>query len=260
MQSSIVSKILAVLTLISEARKPLTFSELVAASGMNKSTIHRLLAICAEEGLVQLDAQHKTYLLGGKVFDLVRNAHSRHDVQTVALDEMLRLQKLFDANITIGVPSGLEVVYLRVLEARSTGSPVQQPGMREPIHCSASGKALFAYLPEKVVDARLAQHKFERFTERTITDADAFKAALEKVRRDGFAQNDREEYDYFCGISAPVFNYLAEPVAVLNIWSLHAQHPITEMVTWAGELMASAARVTALLGGVKPDLESLPRA
>jgi len=254
MQSSIVAKILNLLTIISDAPKPLTFSELVTTSGMNKSTIHRLLGICTEEGMVQFDKQRKAYLLGPKVFDLVRNAYSGYDIQVIALDEMLRLHDLFDANITIGVPSGLEVVYLRVLEARSSARGVQQPGMREPFHCSASGKAIFAYLPEKLVEAKLAGHDFKRFTDRTITDAATFKTALKDVRAAGYAQNDREEYDYFAGISAPIFNYLGEPIAVLNMWCVEAQHPMSEMVTWADELIASAARVTQLIGGIKPDL------
>jgi DNA-binding IclR family transcriptional regulator len=253
MQSSIFSKILDILTIISDAPKPLSFSEIVAASGMNKSTIHRLLGICVEEQVVQFDKQRKAYLLGPKVFDLVRNAYGGYDIQVIALDEMLRLHDLFDGTVTIGVPSGLEVVYLRVLEARSSARGIQQPGMREPFHCSASGKAIFAFLPEKLVDAKLAGYNFKAFTSRTITDAGAFKAALEDVRSAGYAQNDREEYDYFAGISAPIFNYLGEPIAVLNIWCVEAQHPMSEMATWADELMASAARVTKLIGGVHPD-------
>ncbi len=254
MQSSIVAKILKLLTIISEAPKPLTFSELVSASEMNKSTIHRLLGICAQEQMVQFDKQRKAYLLGPKVFDLVRNAYGGYDIQVIALDEMLRLHDMFDGNVTIGVPSGLEIVYLRVLEARSSTRAIQQPGMREPFHCSASGKAIFAYLPEKLLDAKLQGHEFKRFTERTITDAATFKVALKDVAAAGYAQNDREEYDFFAGISAPIFNYLGEPIAVLNIWCVEARHPMTEMAGWADELMASAARVTQLIGGVKPDL------
>ncbi len=257
MQSSIVAKLLKLLTIISESQKPMTFSELVNFSGMNKSTIHRLLGICSEEQLVQYDKYRKAYLLGPKVFDLVRNAYSGYDIQAVALDEMLRLHSLFDGNVTIGIPSGLEVVYLRIIEAKSATSPTQKPGMREPIHCSASGKALFAFMPNKIIDAKLAEYGFERYTERTITDAETFKSELETVREAGFAQNDREEYDYFGGISAPIFNYLGEPIAVLNIWCVQAQHPMSEMVGWADELMASANRVTKLVGGVRPDLATL---
>ena len=110
MQSSIVQKLLMLLTVISEAQKPMTFSEVVRKSGLNKSTAHRLLAICTEEKMVRFDPQRKTYVLGKRMFDMVRNANSGYDIQAMALDEMVRLFDLFDANVTLGIPSGLEVV------------------------------------------------------------------------------------------------------------------------------------------------------
>lgn len=252
MQSSIVAKILSLVTLISETRTPLTFSELVEESGLNKSTLHRLLAICTEENLVQFDKSRKVYLLGPKVFDLVRNAYSGYDIQAVALGEMMRLHALFDGNVTIGVPSDTEVVYLRILEAKKSMGSIQRPGMREPMHCSASGKALMAYLPDEILAAKLDGYIFTPFTERTITDQVAFVAALQDVRSKGFAYNDCEEYDHFHGISAPIFNYMSEAIAVLNIWTPVQRHASDELLSWAPELMASAARVTSLIGGTAP--------
>lgn len=253
MQSSIVTKILSVLTIVSKANGPMTFSELVVKSGMNKSTIHRLLAICLEEQLVQFDARRKTYLLGSKVFDLVQGAYGGYDIQSVALDEMARLHGLFDANVTLGVPNGLDVVYVRILESGSALGSIQRPGMREQMHCSASGKALLAFLPEAVVASKLKDYDFKRYTERTICDAVTLQAALAKVRSDGFATNDREEYAHFVGISAPVFNFTGEPIAVLNIWSVHPHHSIEELTGWSPELVASARTVTGLIGGRIPD-------
>jgi len=257
MKSSIVHKLLALLTAISEAPKPLTFSEAVDRTGLNKSTIHRLLAIGLEERMIRYDSHRKVYLLGPRVFDLVRNAYSGYDIQAIALDEMLRLFDLFDANVTVGVPSGHDVVYLRVLESPQSMGGVQRPGMRDPIHCSASGKALLAYYPDKVLASLLKGYDFKRFTERTIVNAEDFRTALDFVRKHGFGKNDREEYDHLLGISAPVFNYIGEPIAVLNIWSVYPRHSMQDLVGWSPELLASAAHVTEMIGGVAPDLKSL---
>ena len=109
------------------------------------------------------------------MFDLVRNAHDRYDIQTIALAEMLRLHELLDVNVTIGVPSGTEVVYLRVIEARQSLGAVQRPGMREPIHCSASGKALLAYTQDAAVHLLLKGYDFKRYTDRTVTTAEGFE-------------------------------------------------------------------------------------
>lgn len=88
MQSSIIAKLLAIVTIISETRTPITFSELVVQSGLNKSTLHRVLGIAVQERLVQYDKSLKVYLLGTKVFDLVRDAYSGYDIQAVALPKM----------------------------------------------------------------------------------------------------------------------------------------------------------------------------
>jgi DNA-binding IclR family transcriptional regulator len=252
MQSSIISKLMSVLTLLSQSRTPLAFSDLVAKSGMNKSSMHRLLAIGVAEDVVQFDKASKTYLLGAKVFDLVRNAYDGYDIQVVALDEMVRLHGLCDSNVTIGVPSGLEVVYLRMLEANHALGAHQRPGMREPMHCSASGKALCAYLPDSVVAKKFDGYDFNAFSARTITSLPAFMAALQEVRAQGYATNDREEYDHLVGISAPIFNYMSEPIAVLNIWSVHTRYALDDLKKWAPELIAAAARVTVLIGGLSP--------
>ncbi|MEM7521569.1 MAG: IclR family transcriptional regulator [Pseudomonadota bacterium] len=253
MQSSIVSKLMRVLSIISETRKPLTFSEIVAASGMNKSTIHRLLAIGMQENLVQFDKDKKVYLIGTKVFDLVRNAYSGYDIQALALDEMVRLHAKVDGSVTIGIPNGMEVVYLRVLEANYAMGSIQRPGMREAVHCSASGKALMAFLPDGLIDAKLKGYIFEKYTERTITDPERFRTVLENVRAAGFAWNDREEYDHLVGISAPVFNYLSEPIAVLNVWTVHARNDLNAILAWSGRLKDAANRITGLIGGSAPD-------
>lgn len=252
MKSSIVQKVVAVLTVISEAKKPLRFSEIVERSGLNKSTIHRLLAICVEEELVRFDSDKRVYFLGSRLFDLVRNAHDGFDLQTIALDEMLRLYDLSQANVTLGVPSGMEVVYLRALEAPNSLRGVQYPGMRDPMHCSASGKALLAYLPEKVLMAKLRGYEFRQFTDRTHCSADSLLEDLKTVRKRGFAINDREEYEHFLGISAPIFNHVGDAIAVLNIWSLYPHHTVPDLLGWSEELVRSADKVTQLIGGTKP--------
>lgn len=252
MQSSIVQKVLSLLTVISEAQKPLTFSEVVKISGLNKSTIHRLLSICTEEKMVRYDPQKKVYFLGSRVFDLVKNAYSGFDIQAIALDEMVRLFDLYGANVTLGIPSGPEVVYLRILEAPHALGAVQRPGMREPVHCSASGKALLAFLPETVLESRLKDYEFTKFTSRTLSNREDLLAALSKIRAQGFATNDREEYEHFVGISAPIFNYVGDAIAVMNIWSVYPKHTLENVIDWSGDVVLSADRVTELIGGSKP--------
>ena len=243
--------------MVSDSPEPMTFSEIVEKTGLNKSTIHRLLAIGVEERMLRFDSHKKVYLLGSRVFDLVRGAYNGYDIQAIAIDEMVRLFERFDVNVTVGVPGGHEVVYLRILESPRSMGGVQRPGMRDPIHCSASGKALLAYYPDEVLSSLLNGYDFKRHTERTIVTLEDYRAELEAVRQKGYGWNDREEYDHFLGISAPIFNYMAEPIAVLNIWSLYPRHTMDDLEGWSSDLKQSAARVTDLIGGVAPQQRAL---
>jgi DNA-binding IclR family transcriptional regulator len=101
-----------------------------------------------------------------------------------------------------------------------------------------------AFLPEATLSTKLNGYEFVRFTDRTLVTKDQFIAALDTVRTDGFAYNDREEYEHFHRISVPIFNYLSEPIVVLNIWTTHPQHTKSERLDWSRELVASTQRVT----------------
>ena len=252
MHSSIINKALSILTIIGKSQKPLTYTDLVAASGYNKSTTHRLLSIMISEHLLKFDKQRKTYLLGNKLFEIVRSAYSGYDIQAISLDEMMKLHKKVNENVTIGILDGTDVVYLRVLEANMNWSSMQRPGMREPVHCSATGKALVAYLPENIIDAKFDGYEFTQLTKRTLKNLDDFKKSLLFVRKNGFAYNDREEYDQFLGISAPIFNYMSEPIAAINIWTSNNRKNLSELLDWADELKSAARNVSDLIGGVEP--------
>ena len=250
--SSIIKKSLGLLTAIGESGTPMSFTQLAVTTGYNKSTTHRLLTLLKKERLVQYDDVSRTYLLGPKLFELVRRAHEGYDIQAVALEEMIRLYKLTNRNITLGVLEGNEVVYLRLLEADQPWRGMTRPRMRVPIHCSASGKVLTAYLEPELISARLKNYRFARKTKRTIVDAAKFQRTLARVRKLGYATNDREEYDHLVGISAPVFNYTGDVIAALNVWSISTESSLEELVAWAPELMASSKKITELLGGHSP--------
>jgi len=49
-----------------------------------------------------------------------------------------------------------------------------------------------------------------------------------------------------------IFDYVGEPMAVLNIWSVYPHHKMDDLLGWSDELKASAARVTDLVGGIMP--------
>jgi len=74
----------------------------------------------------------------------------------------------------------------------------------EPLHISASGKAILAALPEEETRARIRQHGLEPYTDNTITDETVLFNELEQIREQGYAINDEEEIVGYRAVAAPI--------------------------------------------------------
>lgn len=74
----------------------------------------------------------------------------------------------------------------------------------EPLHISASGKAVLATLPTEKVRAHIQQHGLEPYTDNTITDETALFNELDRIRKRGYAVNDEEEIVGYSAVAAPV--------------------------------------------------------
>ncbi len=70
-------------------------------------------------------------------------------------------------------------------------------GKRAPLHCTALGKVLLAYLSAEERKEILGKKVLPRLTQNTITDKRELEKELAKVRGQGFAL-DREEIRKGC--------------------------------------------------------------
>ncbi len=246
--SSIIDKSVALMEVLGDASRPLGFTALVNASGLNKSSVHRLLTILIDHRLVQYDERGKTYMLGPKLLQLAKKARAGYDLQSVAYDEMQELFQSYGENVTLGVLKGSSVAYIRTIEAYHDWSILQAPGLREPFHSTATGKVLVAFLSAKARTTLLDDYTFTRYTERTIVTRDDFEQELASVRYRGYGTSDRENVAYVNGIAVPIFNYIGEPIAALNIWAPAFRHDLTVLLGWVDALKSAAHRISETIG------------
>lgn len=75
---------------------------------------------------------------------------------------------------------------------------------REPLHITASGKAILASLDRSDVRTILDRHGLEQYTENTITDESTLLEELDTIRDQGYAINDEEEIVGFQAVAAPI--------------------------------------------------------
>lgn len=210
-------RVLDILDLLHRAPDGVTLGEVADATGMPKSSAFRYLATLEARGYAQKELTG-TYRLGMALASY--NAGQLEVLSARARPVLEELRDRYDETVNIGVLEGGRIVYLEIVESRRGMRFAARPGDREPIHCTALGKAIASTLDDDRLRAILSAEGMPQRTPRTITDSDLFMKEIEEVRRNGFALDDREnEEDGRCvavpvlGIRVPAAVSLSAPAA-----------------------------------------------
>ena len=192
---SILSKAFDILRAFDSANRVMTLSEIARASGLPKSTVHRLLGRLVDLDVVELhgDASYKIGL-GLLQIGALTPAVSMRDKATPYLHSLSRWT---GCEVQLAVLRQFDVVPVEVLEG-ARPLPAVTVGERMPAHGVAAGKALLAQ--EDLDDLELfLPTRLAVLTPRTQTSAQALVRELRAVRSDGIA---REQDEHRLGVSA----------------------------------------------------------
>jgi IclR family KDG regulon transcriptional repressor len=173
-------------------KESLSFTEISAAVGLNKNAVFRLLSTLTEKGFLRKASDNGKYSLSPKCIELGRNARINNSLRRLALPYMQELWKRFDDTINFAILEQGQISYVEVLESPHRFKLVAAPGDRDPVHSTALGKAMLAYLPESEVQRIIHVRGLPKITDATIVAYPALLEELERTRRRGYALNEGE--------------------------------------------------------------------
>lgn len=237
---------LAVLCAFAPARPLLGVSELAGELSLTRSTAHRYVTTLAMLGFLEQDAATRKYRLGPRVLDLGFTTLGTLGLHEIAAPHLRSLTEATGFTSNLAIRDGADVILID----RVRGRPGRyhhlefslHVGSRLPAYCSATGKALLAYLPGKDLDQLLDSLDLAQRGPRTLTGRDALRAELERVRRCGMAVNDEELASALRSIAAPVRSRSGEVVAAVNLVFSWSPESMSELVSRLGPAVQSAAR------------------
>ena len=213
---SSVGTAIQLLKAFSEEKVDIGISELSRRLGVAKSTVHRLAATLAAEGLLEQDRESEKYRLGIGLFRLGALVRRRMDISSQGRPYLYALREKTNETVHLAILDGTEIMYVYNLESTQAIRMRSDLGVRKPAYCTAEGQAILAFQPQAVVDAVIAQGLVAR-TPQTITDPAKLIKALAVVRQRGCAVEDEESEIGMRGISAPIHNDAGEVVASVGI-------------------------------------------
>lgn len=212
-----IDRLVHVLDCFSQDRPAWTLAELSGELRLPKSTLHRFLVGLETHGILRRDESDKRWRLGYHLFIWGSVAAQSTTLRDLARPTMCRLVRESGETALLTVYQDREVVCIDKCE---TSHPVRlalEVGSRRWPHAGASSKALMAYLPEEEIEAILREKGLPKICKNTITEAEALRADLAKIRAQGYAVS-LEETDYGAwGVATPIRNWLGQVVGAIGL-------------------------------------------
>lgn len=249
--SSTVVKALALLDHFSEEEPEIGLSELARRSGIDKATVHRMLAAMSDSGLVEQRGSARAYRLGAGVLRLARVRETAYPVSAVYEAAIETLMQATDETAHASLISGRALATIGICESNRGSRVSLVAGEVLPFHSTASGKAALAYASPAFRD-RILSGPLERRTAQTITDRARMEALLDEIRAQGFAVSDQANEDDVYGIAVPVFDAESQVAGAIAVAT--PAHRMTEekRVNTIRLLLAEGEKTTFGVGGRCP--------
>ena len=180
-------------------------TELASHLELSKSSVHAHLATLRKADYLTKDGDeyrlsYQFLLLG----EYVRNGSLLFQFGRAKINHLAQETGHYAHLFTEENGLGINIHESRGEEASDYEYQSRKLQQREPLHVTASGKAILAYLPEDRVREIVQEHGLPQMTENTITREEELLEELETIRNRGFAINDEEEIAGFRAVAAPV--------------------------------------------------------
>ena len=196
----------AILDLFTEGQEEWRFRELVAASGLNKSTVFNIVNTMHACGILEQDEETRRYRLGVRMIRYGDAAQRSLKVLAFAEPHLTALRDAMNETVQLAELDGANTVYVSKVDSTQPVHIYSDPGKALPAYATALGKAMLAYRGREYLDRHLPG-PYPKLTERTITNQPALLRELQKVREQGFSCDDMELADDMICFAAPVFDH-----------------------------------------------------
>ncbi|MBN6189977.1 IclR family transcriptional regulator [Aneurinibacillus sp. BA2021] len=195
-----------------------TLQELARASGLSRSTAHRLLTALRVEGLVDRDTDSARWMPGPELFLMGSVAAARYDVTGLARDIVRSLAVTTEESAFFSVRRADETVcLLREEGSFPIRSFVLSEGVRFPLGVASAGLAILSFLPDHDVDAYLERHPDLETRWGRAHGRAPLRARLAETKERGYAVNPGLIVEGSWGLGAAVFDRAGRPEWALSL-------------------------------------------
>ena len=246
-----VHRTIRLIAAISSARGDVGVGELSAELSLPIPTIHRLLHLLRDVGIVEWEPRSHRYMIGPELYRIAAKVSASTDMRDLALAELTKLAEVTDETLLFALyqPGSCAASF----EARAEGNnPLQyRVQMHAPFSLvwGAAGKAILAYLPEDMVSRALQlETKCRAEDGQAPPSLEQLMEELMRLRKAGYSVSEGERLAGARGVAAPVFG-LNGIKGSICVTAPKDRIPISRISEFGELVMSAAKRLSHSLGG-----------
>jgi IclR family transcriptional regulator, KDG regulon repressor len=243
-----VDRALQIIDLFDEHTHELKITDIATRMDLHKSTVHSLLKTLILHGYMDQDSETGKYRLGMKLLEKGNLLLQRLDVREVARRYLTKLSAQTGQTINLVVLDGKHGVYVDKVEGVKAAIRYSRIGGRVPLHTSAVGKVLLAFMEGGERARVLEAYDYQVQTPNSIRSEAELLNELNEVVRLGYAF-DREENEPGVRCAAvPLHDHMGRVKAAMSISTLVSGVSEEELAEHIRLLQADAEQISKQLG------------
>ncbi|MCG8559729.1 MAG: IclR family transcriptional regulator [Hyphomicrobiales bacterium] len=212
---------LSVLHAFGPDNRPLGNAEIAERVGLAKPTVSRVTFTLTKLGYLKHLEDLRKYQLGPGVLTLGYDVMAQMEIRDIARPYMQELADYADASIYLGIPSGLEIIYIEACRTPASMAIRLGVGSRIPLPNTGMGRAYLAALPDDARE-RLMPDLAEQYGKDWPKVRRAMNKAIKLARERGFAMTVGEWIPEANSAGSVIRRSDGYPVYALNVGGLRS--------------------------------------
>jgi len=201
--SGVLARSMGLLSVLTDATKPMSLREIAETVQLHDSTVHRLLQALCDIGLVGR-SDSRRYFAVGKAFLPLSVYHPLNALRRDSYECLIELRGMFDVTAALLVFIGTNRMLLDLAGASGMLAPFYNTHQDNPIHTSAAGKLILQRMSAKERKDVLGPPLYPQLTPMTKVTKEEMDAELELTAQRGFGTNIDENFMGMSALAAPL--------------------------------------------------------
>lgn len=236
------AKALTVLEAYDTPVQYLGLTEIAQRTGLDKSTVQRVVHTFSQLGYLERDADTRRYCLGKAMLGLSFSFLRSNPIVARATPTLIDLRRTVQERVSLSLWDDLELIYAVRFQSKRETFFSTLIGRRMPVYCTSGGRAILSHLDEPEAQALLRRCEITKRTACTLTDIDAIMEKVREAEQNGYSLNVEEALPGELTISAAVLGPNGRPAGAVHVAASCSEWQPDEFCRQVAPLVVEAAQ------------------